>query len=430
MRKALTLCQGKADLCLTTTVVNCNGNRKRCDVFYIMRPGPWGNPFVIGCDGTREEVIAKHRAWLLSQPELVERARKELKGKTLACCCKPLACHGDVLAEIANEPMANPILIDGNNLAMRSIMLAATDDLKAGETFTGGIWGTLSQLSSILTNPLLNAAEIFAFWDAGIPEFRKKLIPEYKAERKEKQSKLTPEQKEKAYGQLMPIRKMLGLLGVVCVSYKNREADDGVAAASQLLVQAGRSPIIVSSDKDLYQCVQWGAAQWDINKRVLVSEDNFTDATDGVELERWLLYRTLVGDTSDGIKGAPGCGPDRAKQAIALLEDTDPLGSVPGLASKLADKWPGECGEISAKAPKWAQGIWKDADRLGCEMAGIDLEASFGDPAVLAPVLTRRPLVQPWAFLRFCRGLNFKSVLSDPDRFIGPFKKAADRRFM
>ncbi len=45
-----------------TRVVHCK--RERYDV-YIGRPGPWGNPFVIGRDGTREQVIAKYRTWLL-----------------------------------------------------------------------------------------------------------------------------------------------------------------------------------------------------------------------------------------------------------------------------------------------------------------------------------------------------------------------------
>ena len=70
---------------------------------YIGRPSQWGNPFVIGLDGTREEVIEKYRIWLMSQPELIEKAKEELKGKRLACWCAPLACHGDILSEIANN---------------------------------------------------------------------------------------------------------------------------------------------------------------------------------------------------------------------------------------------------------------------------------------------------------------------------------------
>ena len=82
------------------TVVHCK--RKAFDV-YIGRPSVWGNPFVIGRDGTRGEVIKKYRAWIMLQPHLIERARAELRGKVLGCFCAPLPCHGDVLATIASE---------------------------------------------------------------------------------------------------------------------------------------------------------------------------------------------------------------------------------------------------------------------------------------------------------------------------------------
>ena len=84
-------------------VVHCK--RKPYDV-KICRPGPYGNPFVIGRDGTREEVIAKHRAWIMERPELQARVRRELRGKVLACWCAPRPCHGDVLLEIANGEAA------------------------------------------------------------------------------------------------------------------------------------------------------------------------------------------------------------------------------------------------------------------------------------------------------------------------------------
>jgi len=93
-----------AVMMMPTRVVNLR--RERYDV-YIGRPGrglagPWGNPFVIGCDGTREEVIAKYEAWLKMQPQLMARLH-ELRGKRLGCFCAPLPCHGDVLARLADE---------------------------------------------------------------------------------------------------------------------------------------------------------------------------------------------------------------------------------------------------------------------------------------------------------------------------------------
>ena len=78
-------------------VVHCR--RAAFDV-YIGRPSKWGNPFVIGRDGTRTEVIAKYQAWLDTQPALLE-VLPELRGKILGCWCAPEACHGDMLARLA-----------------------------------------------------------------------------------------------------------------------------------------------------------------------------------------------------------------------------------------------------------------------------------------------------------------------------------------
>ena len=69
---------------------------------FIGRPGIWGNPFIIGRDGTREEVIAKYRTWIRGQPGRMRNLEK-LRDKVLGCYCKPEACHGDVLAELADN---------------------------------------------------------------------------------------------------------------------------------------------------------------------------------------------------------------------------------------------------------------------------------------------------------------------------------------
>lgn len=78
-------------------VVHCK--KEKYDV-YIGRPGKWGNPFTIGKDGTREEVIKKFKEYILNKPDLLKDL-PELKGKTLACWCSPNACHGDILMELA-----------------------------------------------------------------------------------------------------------------------------------------------------------------------------------------------------------------------------------------------------------------------------------------------------------------------------------------
>ena len=49
---------------------------------YIGRPSIWGHPFHVGRDGTRDAVIAKYRAWILTQPQLLAQLHT-LRGKWL-----------------------------------------------------------------------------------------------------------------------------------------------------------------------------------------------------------------------------------------------------------------------------------------------------------------------------------------------------------
>lgn len=60
------------------------------DAVYIGRGSPWGNPFKIGRDGTRDEVCDLFEREVLPTLDLTP-----LIGKDLVCFCKPARCHGD-----------------------------------------------------------------------------------------------------------------------------------------------------------------------------------------------------------------------------------------------------------------------------------------------------------------------------------------------
>ena len=85
---------------MKTRVVNL---RKEPYDVYIGRPGKWGNPFIVGKHGTREEVVEKYRKWIVMEGIYKLKDLSELKGKRLGCYCAPLACHGDVLVELVEE---------------------------------------------------------------------------------------------------------------------------------------------------------------------------------------------------------------------------------------------------------------------------------------------------------------------------------------
>lgn len=85
-----------------TKVVNVD-KKEKYDV-YIGRGSDWGNPYAIGIDGDREEVIRKYkydfdRGFLKGDKQKL----LDLKGKMLGCHCKPAACHGDILADYLNS---------------------------------------------------------------------------------------------------------------------------------------------------------------------------------------------------------------------------------------------------------------------------------------------------------------------------------------
>jgi hypothetical protein len=104
-------------------VVNVE-NTDSSDYIYIGRsrryggPTKWGNPYKIGKDGTRDEVVAMYEAWLLSpigykhegfpfsNKELMEQI-PEIRAKNLGCHCAPLRCHGDLLIKLANNNTSN-----------------------------------------------------------------------------------------------------------------------------------------------------------------------------------------------------------------------------------------------------------------------------------------------------------------------------------
>ena len=76
------------------------------DYIPIHRGTIWGNPFLIGVDGTRDEVIDMYEEYIRSSPMLMADLPK-LEGEVLGCYCKPKRCHGDILVKLLRERRKN-----------------------------------------------------------------------------------------------------------------------------------------------------------------------------------------------------------------------------------------------------------------------------------------------------------------------------------
>jgi hypothetical protein len=104
---------------MSTTVVNLKGHRDDpdfADVVYVGRPmhrggwrlpgSPLASPFRPGPDGSRKDVLAKYRQYLLSRPDLIALL-PGLRGRRLGCWCVPEPCHAQVIAELADAESAD-----------------------------------------------------------------------------------------------------------------------------------------------------------------------------------------------------------------------------------------------------------------------------------------------------------------------------------
>jgi hypothetical protein len=97
------------------------GWRMPPNTVYVGRGSPWGNPFVVGPDGTRAKCVALYGKLLdglicLSKSPEIEPQKRilrhalkhihELRGKNLACWCAAGPCHADILLKLANQEPA------------------------------------------------------------------------------------------------------------------------------------------------------------------------------------------------------------------------------------------------------------------------------------------------------------------------------------
>lgn len=130
------------------------GWRLPSNAVHVGRPSRWGNPFIVGKHGTREQCAAKFYALAsgfisfsedidtdeqLSMYRRIRRGLAKLKGKDLACWCAldGGACHADVLLLLANpgmpvpEWMRSPVELPRARLGMSAIDIERLNRAKA-----------------------------------------------------------------------------------------------------------------------------------------------------------------------------------------------------------------------------------------------------------------------------------------------------------
>jgi DNA polymerase-1 len=155
------------------------------------------------------------------------------------------------------------------------------------------------------------------------PNFRRELLPTYKANRSAPPEGLLL--------QIDPLRELLALLGLPVLTASDCEADDFIASLA-LRFRAAHPVVILSADKDLKQCLHDSVNMWDPGAK----EDRLTTLADfrseyGIEPSSWPDFQALTGDSGDNIPGLPRIGP---KTALALIRQ---FTTLEALFDRLAD---------------------------------------------------------------------------------------------
>ncbi len=204
------------------------------------------------------------------------------------------------------------LLIDGENILHQSFhkfeKLKSTDGKPSG-----AIFGFFKSLHMYLTRWEPN--QVYITFDNGHSSFRDKLNPHYKEHQKNISIDYESLQTQKAM-----IIKMLGMLRIPYIYDKKKindwEGDDFLAYLAIKSDKNGDKVIIVSSDKDFNQLlVSKRIRIFNPRKEEVIRSENCKELF-GYTPEETVDYLSMVGDTSDDIKGIPGIGPVKARKIL------------------------------------------------------------------------------------------------------------------
>lgn len=216
------------------------------------------------------------------------------------------------------------LFIDALNTFLRSY--AAIPTLDDNGNHIGGMSGFLKSVGSVVRD-FKPSRVVIVFDGKGGSQRRRKIFPEYKANRKpptrlNRQYDMTTEQQEteNMKYQLVTLISMLECLPVTIFTLDNIEADDVIAYASELITAQGGDSIIYSTDKDFLQMITENVKVYNpIKKKTF--DINTVIETYGVHPDNFVTYRALLGDTSDNIDGIRGAGEKTVLKLLPELAD-------------------------------------------------------------------------------------------------------------
>jgi len=291
--------------------------------------------------------------------------------------------------------MKKLLLVDGHYYLYRSFYAIRGLTNSRGEP-TNAIFGFTKALRRMLHDLRPDFAAVI--WDAGLPERRTALQPEYKQQRAEMPADLKLQEG--------PMQHLVSLLGIASIAVPGTEADDVIA--SYATAHDGET-VIATNDKDILQMV---------NDRIAIYSTNKADVTDeaaGFALlqieevrKKWGVAPSqigdvlaLTGDSSDNIPGVEGIG---SKTATALIQQ---FGSVSALIAQ----------RDQIEKPKVREKIATNIDRIRQNLEMVRLDTDLPLPVPVLEMVIRPDYPR---LIEAIAGCEFRSLLAE-------IKKEADQ---
>lgn len=222
--------------------------------------------------------------------------------------------------------MKKLVLIDGNSIINRAFygIMGSKMLMTSDGTYTNGVYGFLAIYFKIIED--INPDYVAVAFDLKAPTKRHNLYKNYKGTRKGMPEELA---------QQMPILKnILQEMNITVIEKEGYEADDILGTLAKFGRQKGLAVTILTGDRDAFQLIEKN-----IKVRIPRTKMGKTETEDytisrikeeyGLEPEKLIEVKGLMGDASDNIPGVPGIG---EKTAISLIQE---YGSISNLYEKI-----------------------------------------------------------------------------------------------
>ena len=219
-----------------------------------------------------------------------------------------------------SEDKAKKVLavIDGKSVFYRGYYAMPNLSTRDGVS-TGGVYGFATLALEIISK--LKPDYVAVAWDKSKTNTakRKEIYPEYKANRKSAPPDF--------YEQVPILKELLEVLGWPLYELDGYEADDIMGAFAHQAKGLNLETKLITSDLDMLQLIKDG------NTEILTIKKGFSDITKfnqkafedkyGIEVEQFIDYKALMGDSSDNIPGVAGIGPKAAKELLNEYQTLD-----------------------------------------------------------------------------------------------------------